>query len=92
MERAKRKPGRPALWESDRQRERAYRSRRSEKVRLVDELLLAARNAWWGDRQLQAILNDGDDAAVLRALTAYYRQRHWSYGPPKETSDAKESS
>ncbi len=69
--------GRPRQWEGKEQRQRAYRARRSERSRLLDDLLDAVRNAAWEDRALQATINDGDDLEVLAALIAYYRARYW---------------
>jgi hypothetical protein len=72
------KRGRPRVWSSDAEKHRAQRARKAEKAALVDELLHAVRNAALDDPVLQKQVNDGDDAQVLRALTNYYRARHWN--------------
>ena len=69
--------GRPRRWAGKQARQQAYRARRSQRSRLLDDLLDAVRNAAWEDRALQATINDGDDLEVLEALIAYYRARHW---------------
>jgi hypothetical protein len=77
MEDAARGQGRPRVWAGKQARQQAYRARRSQRTRLVDDLLDAVRNAAWEDRELQATINHGDDLEVLAALIAYYRARHW---------------
>jgi hypothetical protein len=72
-----RERGRPRVWADKEQRQRAYRARRSQRTRLVDDLLHTVRNAAWEDPALQATFNDGDDLEVLEALIAHYRARHW---------------
>ena len=73
-----RKRGRPRCWSDTRSRQQAHRERQREKLRLVDDLLHAVRNAHWDDREEQRRINDGDDAAVLEVLVEHYRARHWS--------------
>ena len=41
------------------------------------DLLHAVRNAHFDEPELAAVVRDGEDADVLRALTAYYEGRHW---------------
>ena len=72
------KRGRPRVWRSEAEKHRAQRARKAEKATLVEELLHAVRNAALEDPALQQVVNEGDDAAVLRALTGYYRARHWN--------------
>ena len=69
--------GRPGLWANGAERQRAYRQRRQAQLQLLDELLAAARNAHWDEPELQRVVLDGDDVAVLQALSAHYRARHW---------------
>ena len=71
--------GRPRRWVDREQRQREYRARRAEKLRLVDELLQAVVNAHWEEPELRCVMNHGTDAEVLQALTLYYRQRHWMH-------------
>jgi hypothetical protein len=75
------KRGRPRCWSDTRSRQQAHRERQREKLRLVDELLHAVRNAHWEDREEQRRIHDGDDAAVLAVLVAHYRARHWGRRP-----------
>src|SRR5205814_371959 len=75
--------GRPAVWVGEAERQRQYRTRRAEKLALVDALLDAVRNARWEDAALHRQIQEGDDAAVLAALTEYYRQRHWCAPRPR---------
>jgi len=78
-----RRAGRPRRWESEAEKHRQHRTRRAERSGLVDELLRAVRNARLDDAELHRIAQWEDDAALLRALTAYYQARHW------RLSDAK---
>jgi len=71
------KRGRPAVWADKDERQRQHRARQTEKLRLLDELLHAASNARWADPELHRITQEGDDAELMRALTAHYRQHHW---------------
>lgn len=73
--------GRPGVWADGAERQREYRKRRQEQVRLLGELLLAVRNAHFDEPELAQVVNWGDDAAVLQALTTYYRARHWQRRP-----------
>lgn len=77
MSAAGKRRGRPAVWSGERERQQQYRTRRAEKLALVDALLDAVRNARWEEAALHRQIQEGDDAAVLGALTEYYRQRHW---------------
>lgn len=72
-----RKRGRPPVWSDARARRRAYQQRQREKLRLIDALLHAVRNAQWDDLDLQRRLLAGADAEVLVALTEHYQQRYW---------------
>jgi hypothetical protein len=72
------KRGRPRVWSSDAEKHQAQRARKAEKAALVEDLLHAVRNAALEDVALQQVVNQGDDADVLRALTGHYRARHWN--------------
>jgi hypothetical protein len=72
--------GRPRVWASAAEKHRVHRARRAEQEALVGELLDAVRNARLEDPGLHREVLEGDDAAVLRALIAYYRARHWCLG------------
>lgn len=77
------KAGRPRVWTDTRTRQRAYQQRQREKMRLIDDLLLAARNAHWEEPELYRRISKGDDAEVLEALTEHYQARHWQlFLPP----------
>ena len=80
------RPGRPRRHGSDAKKHRDYRLRRAERARRVDELLVAVRNASLDDAALHQAAQYGDDAALLVALTDYYRARHWMH-PGSERSD-----
>ena len=69
--------GRPRVWADEAEKQRAHRTARRERLALLDELLDAMRNAHWEEPDLQAVINHGTDAEVLRVLIAYYRKRHW---------------
>jgi hypothetical protein len=80
------RPGRPRRHGSQAEKHRDYRLRRAERTRLVDDLLMAVRNATLDDPGLHQVAQYGDDAALLVALTAYYRARHFIH-PQPERSD-----
>jgi hypothetical protein len=69
--------GRPRRFADAAAKQRAQRQREGEKRRQVDALLHAVRNARADDPALHRRIQEGDDVAVLAALTEYYRQRHW---------------
>jgi hypothetical protein len=72
------KRGRPRVWETPAAKHRAQRERRAAVNRALDAFMLAVLNARLEDPELQARVNAArDDVAVLEALTAYYRKRHW---------------
>ena len=73
--------GRPRLWSSAQERNRAAGQRRTERLRLLTELQLALINARWDDPALQRIVNHGEELEVLRALTDHFRRRHWMRAP-----------
>ncbi len=78
------RPGRPRQWESTAAKHRAHRHRQGERLRLLEGLLHAVRNARWEEPELHRTLQEGDDLAVLAALTDYYRKRHWMTTPAKQ--------
>jgi hypothetical protein len=63
--------GRPRVWSSAVERRRVHQERRRERERQVTALLDAVRNARWEEPELQRLIHDGDDGAVLAALTEY---------------------
>lgn len=70
--------GRPRQWENPAEKHRAYRRRQAALHAAVGHFLHAVINARLPNRELQRqITNAPDDLAVLEALTAYYRARHW---------------
>jgi hypothetical protein len=69
--------GRPAVWSDKGERQRQHRARQAEKLRLLDALLDAVRDARWQDAELHRLTQHGSDAELLQALTEHYRQRHW---------------
>ena len=73
----KRGRGRPRRWANAAEKQRAHRREKAVLQREVADLLAAVRNAHWEEPALQQVVNWGDDRAVLVALTAYYRARHW---------------
>jgi hypothetical protein len=77
MEPTPRKPGRPRQWRSEAEKHRHHRARRAQRQRLLDDLLLAVRNARLDDPELHRVAQRGDDAALLHALIRYYGDRHW---------------
>jgi hypothetical protein len=84
------KRGRPRCWSDTRSRQQAHRERQRVKLRLVDELPHAVRNAHREDREEQRQINDGDDAAVLAVLVQHDRARHWSRRQaPQVTAETK---
>ncbi len=88
---ASRPRGRPPVWASAAARRQAHTRRRSERERLLRDLLQAVRNARWEDPAVQRLIREGDDPAVLRALTDYYRQRHWMRPAPAVTDRTAEA-
>jgi hypothetical protein len=54
-----RRAGRPAVWASAIDRNRAAGKRRTERQRLLTALQLALLNAWWDDAELQRTINGG---------------------------------
>lgn len=76
--------GRPRLWSGPAEKHRAHRKRRAQQQRLVEELLLAVRNARLEEPELHRVAQYGDDTALLEALVHFYRERHWQLGR-KET-------
>lgn len=75
--------GRPRQWTDAAEKHRQHRATRRERTVLVDELLHAVRNAHWEEPEVQRSINEGDDAAVLRTLIAYYRERSWMRRGPR---------
>jgi hypothetical protein len=69
--------GRPRQWTDAAEKHRQHRAARRERTVLVDALLHAVRNAHWDEPEVHRSIQEGDDAAVLRTLIAYYQQRHW---------------
>ena len=73
-----RRPGRPRRWENDAEKHRAQRQRDAALRQALGEFVHAVINARHPNRELQQRINAApDDLAVLEALTAYYRLRHW---------------
>jgi hypothetical protein len=69
--------GRPRRWASPAEKHREHRARKAALTVAVGELLNAVRNARLEDPALQQAANHGEDVAVVEALAAYYRARHW---------------
>ena len=69
--------GRPRRWASQQERQRAHRAEQAAKLRQVNALLHAVRNARLDDASLVAAVAAEDDVALLTALTDYYQARHW---------------
>ena len=69
--------GRPRRWRTAAEKHRAHRQRQAERAQLLDELLLAVRNARVEEPQLHHAAQHGDDTALLQELVRYYRGRHW---------------
>jgi len=69
--------GRPRRWASPAEKHREHRARKAALIVAVAELLHAVRNARLEDPALQQAANHGEDVAVVEALAAYYRARHW---------------
>ena len=86
---APRRRGRPRVWANEAEKSRGHRTRRSERVALLADLLDAVRNAHWEEPELQATINAGDDVAVLRALIAHYRSRHWMLRETEQSNRAQ---
>ena len=74
--------GRPRVWASQQERQRAHRAQQAAKARQVNALLYAVRNARLADAELVAAVAAEDDVALLTALTNYYRARHWMLSRP----------
>lgn len=74
--------GRPRRWESQQERQRAHRAQQAAKIRQVNALLHAVRNARLEDADLIAAVAGEDDLVLLVALTGYYRARHWMQPRP----------
>ena len=79
------KRGRPRVWGSQQERQRAYRVEQAAKLRQVNALLHAVRNARLEDASLVAAVAAEDDVVLLAALTDYYRARHWMRPRPTDT-------
>jgi hypothetical protein len=75
--------GRPRRWPAAAAKHRAHRARRAQRHRLVEELLLAVRNAVLEDPALHRAAQHGDDEALLHALVTYYQDRDWNHYPPR---------
>ena len=73
----RRQRGRPRRWGSDAEKYREYRAQKAALHAAVGELLHAVRNARLDDPGLQASARDDDEVTLVKALTAYYRERHW---------------
>jgi hypothetical protein len=71
--------GRPRRWSDDAEKHRQHRARRRARTVLIEELLQAVRNAHWDDAALERAINYEGDKAVLQALIAYCRARHWMH-------------
>lgn len=72
------KRGRPRVWENAAAKHRGYRQRQTTCTQATRALIVAVINARLEDPELQARVNAAtDDVAVLEALAAYYRERHW---------------
>jgi hypothetical protein len=81
MENEGAKRGRPRRWSSTTERQREHRKRKAEVYQAMGELVLAVINAKIADPELQQQIDAAqDDLTVLKALTAYYRKRHWHIG------------
>ena len=80
--------GRPRVWASQQERQRAHRVQQAAKAREVAALLDAVRNARLDDAGLIAAVAAEDDVVLLAALTGYYRARHWMRRRP--TAEAAE--
>src|SRR6476620_2748645 len=70
--------GRPRVWASASDRNQAAGQRRTERQRLLNELLEAMLNAAWDEPELQRTINGGEEPEILRAFIDYYRRRHWT--------------
>lgn len=69
--------GRPARWTDKTARQQHYRRQQAEKLRLLHDLLYAARHARWADLELHRVTQEGDDMALLGALIKHYQRHHW---------------
>ena len=84
MENGSEKRGRPRVWENAAAKHREHRQRQAVVQRAMGEMIHAVINARLEDPELQQQVNAAmDDLAVLEALTAYYRARHWERPAPK---------
>ena len=78
MEEEPRPRGRPRVWETAAAKHRGHRQRQAAVSQAVGELIAAVLNARLEDPDLQQRVNAAtEDVAVLEALTAHYRARHW---------------
>lgn len=69
--------GRPARWTDKTARQQHYRRQQAAKLRLLNDLLYAARNARWADTEMHLVTQEGDDLALMRALCEHYQRNHW---------------
>lgn len=69
--------GRPARWTDKTERQQHYRRQQAEKLRLLNDLLYAAREARWADPELHLVTQEGDDLALLGALIQHYQRNQW---------------
>lgn len=69
--------GRPARWTDKMARQQHYRRQQAEKLRLLNDLLYAARQARWANPALHQATQDGDDLALMQALIEHYQRNHW---------------
>lgn len=80
MDNEVRKRGRPRVWENAAAKHRGHRQRQAAVSEATGDLIEAVLNARLEDPELQARVNAAtNDRAVLEALTAYYRARHWQW-------------
>lgn len=76
--------GRPRVWEDAAAKHRGHRQRQAALTEAVNALIYAVINARLEDADLQRQVNAArDDLAVVTALTAYYRARHWQRRRPE---------
>ena len=59
------KPGRPRRWANDPEKHRQHRARRREREQLIEELLLAVRNADFDDPAKHPVEPESPDAATV---------------------------
>ncbi len=67
---------RPKLHTDNAARQRAHHAKTQARLNLVDELLLAVRNARVDD-DLHHVAQHGQDLELLAALVEHYQNRHW---------------